>query len=532
MKCVIYARYSSDKQREASIEDQIRNCTRYVERLSGYIVTDQFADNAISGSVSQRPEYQRMLKAAQEKAFDILLVDDLSRLARDDIEMKSTLRRLKSWGIRVIAISDGFDSDTKGSKIQASVRGLMNELFLDDLRDKTHRGMTGQALKGFNAGGRTYGYKNIPIEDPQRKDEFGRPIIVAVKKEIDPEQAKWVRQIFEWFADGHTPRQIAHKLNHAKVPSPRGGTWAASAIYGHAVTETGFLSNEIYIGRYVWNRRQWTKDPDTGRRRPTMRPETDRIVVEKPELRIILQELWERVKERQRSQYQKSEKLRAALHKNARTGASPKYLLSGLLKCGVCGGGYIIVDRFRYGCAKHKDRGSAACPNDMKVARELLESRLLAVVKHHLFTDEGIELFRKELARLIAEKKKQKHPNTELAKQRLSVVETEIVNIMAAIKAGILTPTTKEELERAEAQKKELRRQLELNTSSLDNVATLLPRAVDSYRQMVSDLEAVTQAEVNKLRTRIGALVDNNIVLRPDSETGHLNAELCGDSPD
>ena len=190
MKAALYARYSTDKQREASIDDQYRNCEQYAER-EGWTITERYKDEAVSGAKNDRPGYQQMLSDAKAKRFDVLLVDDLSRLSRDDVEMKQVIRRFKFWGIRIIGVSDGFDSDSKGHKIQAGVRGLMNEIYLDDLRDKTHRGLTGQAIKGNNCGGRSYGYQHIPIEDPTQTDQYGRLRVVAVKREIDSEQSLW-----------------------------------------------------------------------------------------------------------------------------------------------------------------------------------------------------------------------------------------------------------------------------------------------------------------------------------------------------
>lgn len=236
-----------------------------VKRASRLTVADAALDEAVSGSTNHRPGYQKLLSDADRGEFTVLIVDDLSRLSRDDVEMKQVVRRFRFKQMRIVGVSDGFDSDSKGHKIHAGVRGLINEIYLDDLRDKTHRGLTGQALKGYNCGGRTYGYRHVPIEDHSRKDEFGRPLITAVKREIDPEQAKWIVQIFQWYSDGHSPRWIANSLNKASVASTHGGTWAASAIYGDMRHNTGLLNNEIYIGKYVWNRSQWVKDPDTGR---------------------------------------------------------------------------------------------------------------------------------------------------------------------------------------------------------------------------------------------------------------------------
>lgn len=343
----LYGRYSTDKQREASIDDQFRNCENHAKR-EGWKIVHRYADEAITGSTKDRPQYQAMLAAAEARQFDVLIVDDLSRLTRDDIETKQTLRRLKYWGIRLIGVSDGFDSDSKGHKIQASVRGMMNEIYIDDLREKTDRGMTGQVLQGNNAGGRCYGYRHIPIEDASRHDEYGRPAIVAVRREIDPQQAGWVRKIFRWYAEGYTPRWIAAELNRLGVPSPgatwkrrAAGTWAASALYGNGKFD-GVLNNSLYAGRYVWNRTRYVTDPVTGKQKRVARPESEWIERDMPELPIVPQALWEAVKAR-RSVGKRNDEKRSELHINARTGAGPKYLLSGLLKCGVCGGNWLIA---------------------------------------------------------------------------------------------------------------------------------------------------------------------------------------------
>src|SRR4030065_847242 len=185
-RVAIYARYSTDMQREESIQDQYRNCNRYAER-EGWQIIKRYKDEAISGAVKDRPDYQKMLKDAEAKVFDILLIDDLSRLSRDNIETQGVIKRFKFWGIRVIGGSDGIDTDRKGYKIHAGLKGIMNEEYLDDLREKTIRGMEGQALKGFNCGGHSYGYKRIPIFSPSEKDKDGRPIRTPAKKQGEPD---------------------------------------------------------------------------------------------------------------------------------------------------------------------------------------------------------------------------------------------------------------------------------------------------------------------------------------------------------
>lgn len=152
MQVAAYARYSSDKQRDASLDDQLRNCAQYAQR-QGWPDPIAYTDAAISGSRDDRPAYRRMLVDAGEHRFDVLLVDDLSRLSRDSVECTKVARRLSFHGVQLIGVSDGVDTGRKSHKLDVGMRGLMAEVYLDDLAEKTHRGLTGRALAGASAGG-------------------------------------------------------------------------------------------------------------------------------------------------------------------------------------------------------------------------------------------------------------------------------------------------------------------------------------------------------------------------------------------
>ena len=527
IRAATYARYSSDKQREASIEDQERNCRAFAAR-EGWTMIARFSDAAISGATRARPGYARMLEAAEQGAFDALIVDDLSRLSRDDIEMKQVIRRFRYRGVRIVGVSDGFDTESKGYKVHAGVRGLLNELYLDDLRDKTHRGLTGQALKGNNTGGRAYGYHHVPVEHPTDCDTFGRPVVTAVRRKIDPEQARWVREIFGWYADGRSPRWIAAELNRLAVPSPRGGAWAQSAIYGDMKKGTGLLNNELYIGRFVWNRSRWVKDPDTGMPRRVERPEQEWIKSELLELRIVAHDLWAQVKARQASQRERSVHVREALHRNARSGAGPKYLFSGLLKCAVCGGSYIIADRSHYRCGTYINRGPAACGNSLRASRRLIEERLVETLKRDLFTPEALKIFQKEAVRAIAEAQRGTSETSKVVRNRLAQVEREIANLIAAIKAGIVTPTTKNELQKAEAEHEDLRQRASALSPQKLDLESVFARAHERYREIVSNLSSEAIEDIPAARRCVGALFGGEIKLFPMPE-GYLEAEFRGD---
>ncbi|HZW19497.1 MAG TPA: recombinase family protein, partial [Luteimonas sp.] len=156
MRVAAYARYSSDSQRDASLEDQLRNCRSYAER-QGWPAPIPYTDAAMSGARNDRPGYLRLL--ADAGRFDVILIDDLTRLSRDSVEATKATRRMTFAGVRVIGVSDGLDTGRKGHKAEVGLRGLMGELYLDDLRDKTHRGLMGRALDGASAGGLPYGYQ-------------------------------------------------------------------------------------------------------------------------------------------------------------------------------------------------------------------------------------------------------------------------------------------------------------------------------------------------------------------------------------
>lgn len=260
MKATIYARYSSDKQSETSLDDQLRVCRARADR-EGATVEFERCDAAISGStaVGTRPAGNAMLADALAGRFDLLLVEGLDRLARDQVEQEQIVRRLEHRGIRIIGVSDGYDSRHSGRKIMRGVRGLINDLYLDDLRSKTHRGQAGQVERGYIAGGKSYGYDIVKADG-------------GSTYRINEKQARWVVWIFEQYAAGNSVQRIAHELNNQGVSSPRDSTWAVSAIYGSPVKGSGILNNSMYVGQYVWNRSQWIKDPDTGRRQRTERP--------------------------------------------------------------------------------------------------------------------------------------------------------------------------------------------------------------------------------------------------------------------
>ncbi|MFY4729083.1 recombinase family protein, partial [Nitrospira sp. BLG_2] len=269
------------------------------------------------------------------------------------------------------------------------------------------------------------------------------------------------------------------------------------------------LANPIYIGQVIWNRRQWVRNPETKRKKPELRPESEWIVTEQPELRIIPQDLWERVQQRRKMQ-KKWTMTRPR---------SPKYLLSSLLKCEVCGANFVMRSYYQYGCGGNADRGPTVCSNNLRVSRTLVEEKILAELQRDLFTPEGIDLFLKEYTRLLTERCRDRKPHP----SQLLKVEKEIANITKAIKAGILTPTTKSELEKAEAERARLQR---INEETSDTVIMMVPRAKERYQAVIDGIGGLSTKHMPQAREQVRMLL-GDIWLKPMPE-GYLTATLTG----
>ena len=288
MTAAVYARYSSENQRPESIDDQVSACRRLAKERSLTISDDHiYADEAQSGARSDRPGLAALLAAAPSREFDVVLVDDLSRLARDNHLMLSIIAELHFEGVRIVSVADGLDSTDEESTLAIQVRGIFNELQLRDLKKKTLRGQIGQKERGFFVGEKTFGYRSVPIGEV-RMDKKGRPRPDGYGMEIEPKEAALILRIFTSYADGEPLTKIVRTLNEESVPgrirSAKG--WSPATI-------SRILDNDKYAGRWIWNRTESRRDPRTGRRRRFEKPESEWIVREDESLRIVPAELWD-----------------------------------------------------------------------------------------------------------------------------------------------------------------------------------------------------------------------------------------------
>ena len=181
MRVAIYARYSSDNQRDASIDDQARQCRKRIMN-EGWSLTEVYSDRAISGASTLRPGYQKMLEDARLGAFDILVAEALDRLSRDQEDIAGLYKQLSFAGVQIITLSEG-----EINELHVGLKGTMNALFLKDLAQKTRRGLEGRVRQGKSGGGNAYGYNVV-----KKVDAAGEPI--RGERKINEAEATIVRR--------------------------------------------------------------------------------------------------------------------------------------------------------------------------------------------------------------------------------------------------------------------------------------------------------------------------------------------------
>ncbi len=514
----IYARYSSDSQRDASIEDQFRICREQAKR-EGWQVIGTYKDAGISGSsMILRPGIQMLLQDAQAGEFDVVLAEALDRISRDQADIATLYKHLKFAGVPIITLAEG-----EISELHVGLKGTMNALFLKDLAAKTHRGLRGRVEEGKSGGGLCYGYKVV-----KKLDSRGDPM--RGDREIDEAEANIVRRIFREFAAGVGPRTIARTLNEEGVPGPNGKLWSDTTIRGHVKRGTGIVNNELYIGRLIWNRLRYIKDPSTGKRVSRLNPEAEWIVTDVPELRIVDDELWQAVRARQDEIADKfanvTEAVRAHHQKNRLNGARrPKSLLSGLVFCGCCGGPYSLRGADRFACSNHISKG--ACTNSRTITREELENRVLGGLKDRMMAPEvaaeAMRAYAEETNRLNRERRS----NGEAWKMELQKIERDLEKAVDAILAGAPPLTLKERMEKSEARKVEL---TALLSDIPEEVPDLLPSASAIYAKKVAVLtEALNRPGERQQAAEALRMLIDRIVLTPGPERGEIFATLYGE---
>jgi site-specific DNA recombinase len=410
MRGAIYARYSSDLQKPTSIEDQNRNCYAAAAEL-GIVILPGYvrADQAISGAALFGRDALNSLIADAKKSprpFDYIVIDDTSRLGRNLSDVLKISDILKHCGVYLYFASQRLDSSDQNFRQLQIMNGMIDEQYLQGLSEKVKRGQRGRVLNGFIPGGRCYGYRNVPIEDPTKRGDYGRPFVIGVRQEVIEDEASVISRIFDMYASGQSLADIAKALNREGVASPQRPhrhsrrAWSPTGI-------RDMLRNEKYIGVVVTNRYAKEINPETGQKKGIKKPSSQWCRTPQPHLRIVTDSQWEAV-QRQIRLINEQYGYRTIGGMN-RTDSSRTYLFSGLLTCGVCGGKMTIGSRSdgqpAYICHAHRYQG--ICTNGFYIRHDRLERQLIDALVSHILKPDNIELalqsFKAQLNRRLAD---------------------------------------------------------------------------------------------------------------------------------
>ena len=459
MKAAVYARYSSENQSEKSIDDQIRVCKNYCKEHEITVCDEHiYVDEAISGSLINRPGLQALEKAAENKEFEAILVDDLSRLSRSNHQMLTLVLKFNYYQVKLISVSDGIVTDDENSKLGIQMRGLINELYLDDLRKKTMRGLEGQKLRGFSAGENAYGYCTNPVGE-LRLNKRGQARYEGKVHKINSEEAEIVKRIFREFASGNSLHKLSAKLNEEKIPTKKHmqGGWNTSTL-------SRMLKNEKYIGKWDWRKYKNVRDPMTGRRKKVTRPEKDMLPIYRQDLIIIDKELWEKAQKRWqelKGTWPVSKKKKAFYQQKSYVYTSPNHLFSGLMKCNTCGGAIVLVSgkgNGYYGCYNSKRK---TCGNSLLIPRKRIEEIVIKDLTEKILTVENLEYVYKNVEKLAGEGFNEVPELVKKKKAQYEKIQQEIQNYLNFIRTGNLSKAVSEALTEAEKRNEELKHEMD-----------------------------------------------------------------------
>ncbi|WP_297213463.1 MULTISPECIES: recombinase family protein [Thermodesulfovibrio] len=486
IKCAIYARYSSENQREASIEDQIRKCRDFAAQ-KGWIVLEEhiYFDKAQTGfSTENREAFSKLysLITSGKAPFQYLLIDETSRLSRNINQALNIHSIFRFHNVQVFCVSQGIDSSQEFSEEMIAFHAIKDHMFIKETGKRTHRGLEGQFLKGFSTGGKHYGYKSKPVYS-DRKDIYGNPIAEGYVLEVNQEESRVIREIFTLFGEkGWSAKRIVNFLNKRLLETgapkpPKGKFWTVSTIIGSKNRNRGILNNELYIGKIVWNKTTNKKNPITGKKKIISNsPENWKILI-KEEYRIVPDELWVKVKSRQNELEKK--------HKGRYTEAKKLYsknLLTPYAKCGHCGGTFGIVSGgtyAKYGCTNNWNKGNSVCQNTPKIEKSLFEESIINTLAGQISDKKSIEKILEELYinfETYFEDSFLESNLTEL-KREIDQISVEINNLINAIKMGITSESVKKALIESENKKRELENKVSLNSlNSKPNVRDLIQK--------------------------------------------------------
>ncbi len=512
-RVAVYARFSTLNQRETSLEDQVRRAIEYASRFDATI--DEalvFLDPARSGATLQRPKFQELMRAVEDGRVDIILTEDVSRLSRDMADAAQIFKRLAFREVVLIGIADGLDTRQQGAKVLFGMRAMAAELYLDDLRYKTRRGLEGQMMKGFSTGGRLLGYRTVAVLD-QRGETVGAKI------EIHEEERTVVERVFREYEAGHSLLSIARRLNLDGVPvlrphrKNRKQGWVCTTV-------RAILHNSTYTGKWTYMSREWRRDPETGKRRCKVRTEGV-MVQERPHLRIIDDDLWHAVRTRLSSVRDKYSGSKDTPKGRSVAGRVTHYPFSGLLMCGCCDTPMVIAggspNRI-YRCGDERKRG--ICTNHLHVQERHVRRALLDAVTEHIASPWAVAYIRKRFSETIGDTLRRNDHELRKLRSRLERIERRIRGFVDMWADGMRDEAVKAAWDDAKREEQSVKAAIaSLEAAAATPIRLPTPAEVEDRILNLHKLCETTPIEAREVLRRV---FNGRIVMRPQPDGSYL----------
>lgn len=372
-RAIVLARFSSDLQNPRSADDQIREGVAYCER-QGWIVVRTEKDEARTGRTTVgRSGYYNVMAAAEAGECEVVVIESVSRMARDAADMLMAARKLSEFGVVICTTGGGVLSG-----FELVIRAQVAQEQSEEKAQQVIRGQRGAASRGKVMGGVAYGYDLL--EEPDAEGHT----------RVKNNDATHVERIYEDIAAGMSTTAICNALNAEGVPPPGGGKlWRAKAITGDPNLRTGIGRNPLYVGKLVYGKTQSKLISSTGQTKVTPGNVGDQVIYDLPHLRIVSNELWQTVQDI----------LDNRTNPIPNRTRHPTYVFSGLIFCGCCGNSFPMVSR-KLGCEGR--RQGTGCRNRRRVSREELQDAVLDGLKTRILQPHILDLYLDEYRREVA----------------------------------------------------------------------------------------------------------------------------------
>lgn len=488
MNIAAYCRVSTDKEDQInSLETQKEFFSQYTQR-TGDVLVRLYADEGISGTkIKNRKEFQRMMADAEHHLFDMVVVKDISRFARNTVDLLQNIRRLKALGIETQFLTANMTS-MGNSEFVLTIFGALAQ---EESANTSKRIKFGKALnaKKGRVPNIVFGY------DKTIGDYFNLS--------INEQEAQAVRQVFQWYvSDGYGSSKIASFLNERGILTKRGNQWTQNGI-------CRILSNELYTGRII-NGKQEIADFLTGQR--ANKDESDWVVVERPDLRIIEPDTFDAA---QRILHERGQTFKV---ENERQ--SNRHLFSTLIKCKECGWSFYRSVRtykntyVRWICSGHTGHGAQSCPN----ATTVDEEELIGVIQEYFANvlknrKNIIQYVVKEFERVYKARDNnidyEKELNTKLAKlqkTRQKYMDMYADDLISREELNEKIGGTKQEIERLENELKIVG----YNITKGGQLESILHNTFKTIED-ITDIRQMTNAQLKRLIQKIEVDKDGNV---------------------